>query len=374
MENVVYHGSPDGNIELLKANRSTHQKECIYATDKVVVAFLFMSRGNRDLDTRISSVDGKLELVERRERVLDKLYNRAGYLYEVDGSTFSHYDYLWSMEVISFEKEIKPISKTYYPNILDVIIEEEKCGNIKIYRYPNRPKNMPLDNSDLIEKYMDYENEGLSGSIDKLLEIYPEFTSKVEKYKPFYSLKGEILKCKMCEERFGFTPHPIFFGKQDSKIVQISQAPSNNVHNSGLPFTDMSGKTLKYEWYKISDDAFYNTDNFFIAALAHCYPGKDKNGGDRQPPKCCFDKWIHKELKLIDNEIYIIIGAKAAKVFFPNENYEDLIFKDNYWNGKLTIVLPHPSPLNKKWIKDHPLFLSKRIIEIRDIINKTINN
>ncbi len=67
------------------------------------------------------------------------------------------------------------------------------------------------------------------------------------------------------------------------------------------------------------------------------------------------------------------MGAKAAKTFFPNENYEDLIFKNNYWNNKLTIVLPHPSPLNKKWIKDHPKFLEERIFEIRKIINTTIN-
>lgn len=34
---------------------------------------------------------------------------------------------------------------------------------------------------------------------------------------------------------------------------------------------------------------------------------------------------------------------------------------------------PHPSPLNKKWIKDHPKFLEERIFEIRNIINSTIS-
>ena len=81
---------------------------------------------------------------------------------------------------------------------------------------------------------------------------------------------------------------------------------------------------------------------------------------------------MRKIWKILNNEIYIIIGAKAAKVFFPNENYEDLIFKNNLWNGKLTIVLPHPSPLNKKWIKDHPKFMDERIIEIRKIIKDII--
>lgn len=26
----------------------------------------------------------------------------------------------------------------------------------------------------------------------------------------------------------------------------------------------------------IEDEVFYNLDNFYIASLAHCYPGKDK--------------------------------------------------------------------------------------------------
>ena len=51
-----------------------------------------------------------------------------------------------------------------------------------------------------------------------------------------------------------------------------------------------------------------------------------------------------------------------------SENYNDLIFKNNYLNGKLAIVLPHPSPLNIKWFKDHPEFMEKRIFEIRKIV------
>lgn len=180
MNKIVYHGSPNGTIELLTAHRSTHQKSIIYATDNKAVALLFMGKGNGDLDTKKSIVNGKPELVERRPGLLEKLYNKEGYLYELDGTTFNHYDYLWSVEVISFESEIKPINKIYYPNILDAIMNEEKEGNIIIYRYPNRPEGMPIDNSDLIEKYISFEEQGLTGSISKLLSIYPEFSSSVE--------------------------------------------------------------------------------------------------------------------------------------------------------------------------------------------------
>lgn len=190
----------------------------------------------------------------------------------------------------------------------------------------------------------------------------------------FNILIKELKKCDICKDKFGFIPHPVVIGNTNSKIVQISQAPSKTVHETLKPFTDLSGKKLKYDWYQITDEEFYNPNNFYIMSLAHCYPGKDKNGKDRLPPRICYDKWIKEELKYINNKIYILIGAKSAKIFFPNDNFNDLVFKDNYLNGKLTLVLPHPSPLNIKWFKDHPEFLSKRIKEVRKTIMEILEN
>lgn len=179
MEKKVYHGSPSGDITKLIPHKSTHQKECIYATDNKVVSMLYMGNWN-DLDFRLSSVSGKPELVERRKGLLKKIYDKPGYLYELDGRTFSHYDYLWSLEVISFAKELIPLNKTFYPNVLNGILEEEKKGNIVIFRYPNRPKGMPIDNADLIDKFVEFENRGLKGAIKDLLKVYPELAIKVE--------------------------------------------------------------------------------------------------------------------------------------------------------------------------------------------------
>ena len=191
--------------------------------------------------------------------------------------------------------------------------------------------------------------------------------------KGFEDLIIQIKNCSICKEKFGFEPHPIILGNIHSKIVQISQAPSATVHKTLMPFTDQSGKKLKYEWYQISDATFYNPNIFYITALSHCYPGKNKNGNDRTPPKVCYNKWIRKELEYIDNKLYIIIGSKAAKTFFPNENFNELVFKNKYLNNKLTLVLPHPSPLNIKWYKDHPEFMNKRIFEIRKTIKKVLD-
>jgi len=184
----------------------------------------------------------------------------------------------------------------------------------------------------------------------------------------FEELKNDILACRDCREKFGFEPIPIVRGTANSKILQISQAPSKTVHLTKKPFNDLSGNRLKFEWYQITDDIFYNEENFYITALAHCFPGKSANGGDRSPPIACAKKWLHREIEVVDNEIFVIIGQKAAKFIFPDDRFEDLIFKDNILNGKPAFVMPHPSPLNIKWFKDHPEFEAGRVITIREKI------
>jgi len=182
----------------------------------------------------------------------------------------------------------------------------------------------------------------------------------------FSILRQSILDCTDCESKFGFKPIPIVHGSVNSRIFQISQAPSNNVHITRKPFNDSTGKKLKYDWYQIKDEVFYDEDNFYITSLSHCFPGKSKNGGDKLPPMSCAKKWLNKEIATVNNEIFIIIGGKAAKFLFPDMDYTELIFRDNIINNKLAIVLPHPSPLNVKWFKDHPEFEETRLPYIRN--------
>ena len=134
--------------------------------------------------------------------------------------------------------------------------------------------------------------------------------------KDFNNLIKEIRKCNICEDKFGFKPHPVVIGSATSKIVQISQAPSKTVDTTLKPFTDQSGKKLKYEWYKITDDIFYNPNNFYIAALSHCYPGKDEKGNDRMPPKICYEKWKYKQVSPFCI-IYALFFLHETNSFLP---------------------------------------------------------
>lgn len=194
----------------------------------------------------------------------------------------------------------------------------------------------------------------------------------MEQIDIFEDLKKGIRACRICEEKFGYEPHPIFFGNQDSPIMQISQAPSISVHKTGKPFNDLSGKKLRQEWYQISDEVFYDPKNFYITSAGHCFPGKTPSGGDRLPPRICSKTWLEREMKMVDNQIYMIVGGKAAEILFPKENFTSLVFQNRTINGKPAYILPHPSPLNVKWFKDNPAFLEERVFEVRKAVHDAL--
>lgn len=187
-------------------------------------------------------------------------------------------------------------------------------------------------------------------------------------------LAEEMKRCRDCQEKFGFEPRPIQYGSPHAKILHISQAPGRLVHEIGRPFSDPSGRTLRESWYHVSDEEFYNPENFYFTVMAHCFPGKGKGNYDRKPPKCCWDKWTRREVELMDQcELYLVVGQEAASRIFPGRKLADLVFEDLSLHGKPCYVLPHPSPLNRKWLKDHPEFEQRRLPEIRTRIHEVLH-
>ena len=192
--------------------------------------------------------------------------------------------------------------------------------------------------------------------------------------KSYNKLKEDIISCRDCRSILPDEPNPIFQGLKNSKIMQIGQAPSKTAMKEGKAFWDASGNKLIDEWYQIRKDEFYNEENFYIASMAKCFPGKAKGQGDRKPPKQCAKKFLERELTIIEPELYIVIGSYAAKWFFPNEKLTDLIYQDHMYRGKPLFVIPHPSPLNYRWFHKHPKFEQERLKIIRAKIQDIIKN
>lgn len=185
----------------------------------------------------------------------------------------------------------------------------------------------------------------------------------------FIRFQNKLKKCKLCE---GVTGPPFVWGAQEAKIVQISQAPSQIAIKNQKPWSDTSGSRLKYQWYQIPDKVFYNPKNFYITALAHCFPGKNKKGGDKKAPLICARTWLDKEISYLRPKLLIVIGKQAAQFLFPGKNYRQLILQNQTLNSIKCLVLPHASPANIKWLKDNPEFEEKRLPQIRKVIHQTL--
>lgn len=61
---------------------------------------------------------------------------------------------------------------------------------------------------------------------------------------PFEKSKDDLIACDRCKDVFGYQPKPIFQGHKDSLIMQIGQAPSKKVMETGKPFYDMTRQQL----------------------------------------------------------------------------------------------------------------------------------
>ena len=187
--------------------------------------------------------------------------------------------------------------------------------------------------------------------------------------RDFIKFQEKLRKCRICKDVVG---PPLVWGDKKVKIVQISQAPSQAAIKTQKVWNDTAGKRLKYQWYQITDEVFNNPKNFYITAIAHCFPGKDKKGADKKPPLICAQTWLHQELSFLNPKIFVAIGKQAAKFLFSGENYRQLIFQDQIFNDAKCLVLPHPSSANIKWFKDNPNFEEKRLPEIRRKIHQAL--
>ena len=187
---IYYHGSDQRDLAIIKPNISTHGKKYIYATKYRNIALLFLCRWNDfllSLETTI--IDNKLEitLVERYKGAMNDIYlGKSGVIYAFESDNFIKLPEMWEFEFVSEqEEEVKT-----FEIINDILCEIQllnKTGEIEIYHYPNRPKNIPKDDHDMVKKSMElYKLSG--GKYNALYCI-----------KKFPHLKDEIIK-KFIEE------------------------------------------------------------------------------------------------------------------------------------------------------------------------------
>ena len=185
------------------------------------------------------------------------------------------------------------------------------------------------------------------------------------------NLLKNIRECTVCNEYL--QPNPVVFVTKTSKIIIIGQAPGIKVHQSGIPWDDASGKQLR-KWLGVTDEEFYNTDNFGIIPMGFCYPGKGKSG-DLPPRKECAPKWHPQLLEKMPNvQLVILIGMYAQKYYLKNNSKRTLTETVSSFEEYLPkyFVLPHPSPRHRFWLTKNPWFQKNILPQLKIKVSQII--
>lgn len=194
----LYRGTKISGLKVMKPKLVNHDKPYVYATTDKIEAIIYSVKGGNLNYTNIYGYDddNKRCLIERKENCLEEIYNTEGRYYILDDTSFFRHEELGvgENEYVS-ELPVKVVEEVTIPNVWNYFKELEYKGELKIYRYPDRPKSYPSDDSDLLEcaTIMYTQMNDLDMAFGLLLKHHPELEEKVNILK-------EQLKNKNTEE------------------------------------------------------------------------------------------------------------------------------------------------------------------------------
>ncbi len=173
-------------------------------------------------------------------------------------------------------------------------------------------------------------------------------------------LQRELAACKKCKKMKG----PVVHGPPvTSPVLLIGQAPGPREGKLGRPFAWTAGKTL-FKWLERATGANESTvrERVYFAAVARCFPGKAKGGGDRRPDAkeiAHCKPWLAREVDLLKPDLILAVGTLAIDQVLGGDHHmlEDVVGKvvrATYHGREVDVIaLPHPSGASP-WHKIEP--------------------
>ena len=155
-----------------------------------------------------------------------------------------------------------------------------------------------------------------------------------------------------------------------ARILVVGQAPGVRVHLTGIPWDDASGARLR-GWMGVDEDAFHDESRIAIIPIGFCYPGRGR-GGDLPPRRECAALWLDQLLARLPRiELTLLVGQHAQRRFLGPRRKPWLAETVKAWReyAPQYLPLPHPSPRNQPWFRQHPWFERQLVPVLRAQIN-----
>jgi uracil-DNA glycosylase len=127
-------------------------------------------------------------------------------------------------------------------------------------------------------------------------------------------LHRRLERCRACPSVVGPVVHgpPVV-----SRILLVGQAPGTREGEFGKPFAWTAGRTM-FGWFLDAlgvDEALFR-ERVYFAAVARCFPGKSRNGGDRKPSwdeveRCHY--FLEREMAILRPQLILPVGTLAIE-------------------------------------------------------------
>jgi uracil-DNA glycosylase len=147
-----------------------------------------------------------------------------------------------------------------------------------------------------------------------------------------------------------------------SQVLLVGQAPGPREGQFGRPFAWTAGKTM-FRWFEealgVDEETF--RQSVYIAAVARCFPGKAKGGGDRRPDAGEIERcgsFLRREVTTLAPRLVLPVGAMAIEQVLGEKGPLAGVVggvRRVRWHGcdLDAIALPHPSGAST-WHRTEP--------------------
>ncbi|MCG3215782.1 MAG: uracil-DNA glycosylase [Candidatus Heimdallarchaeota archaeon] len=184
-------------------------------------------------------------------------------------------------------------------------------------------------------------------------------------------LTNEIKACVACQLKENRTQVvPGVYG-QSNGICFVGEAPGYYEDQKGLPFVGRSGKLLD----NMLEGIGLERDDVSILNVIKCRPTTNERG-NRTPTESelrfCGDRWLFKQLKLLNPRLIVTLGGIALKFFIPKAKVTKYVGKQHNTNYGLGIfVTYHPAYI----LRNYNIMetYNEHFEEIKKTLNSTTN-
>ncbi|MCG8545792.1 MAG: uracil-DNA glycosylase family protein [Alphaproteobacteria bacterium] len=184
-------------------------------------------------------------------------------------------------------------------------------------------------------------------------------------------LLRDIRACRLCAAELPLGPRPVVRAARSARLMIIGQAPGTRVHETGIPWNDPSGERLR-DWLQMEPALFYDETRVAIVPMGFCYPGVDKNGGDKPPRRECAREWHPRLAPFLDGVgLTLLVGSYAQAHYLGPRRARTMTETVRRWREYLPeyLPLPHPSWRNTAWLKRNPWFADEVLPALRERVS-----